>query len=75
MNSSRVNISEHAFNLTKTLVFAVFQVGLPIIQIPTAISDIKELFTPCLEVMISSKNRQVFIDDVSDLTLQIIVDG
>jgi len=38
-------------------------------------SDTKSLNTSLLEVMISSKNKHVFICDLSDLTLQIIFDA
>jgi len=38
-------------------------------------SDSQSLNTSLLEVMISSKNKSVFICDLSDLTLQIIVDA
>jgi hypothetical protein len=38
-------------------------------------SDTQSLNTSLLEVMISSKNECVFICDLSDLTLQIIVDA
>jgi hypothetical protein len=38
-------------------------------------ADSKSLNTTLLEVMISSKNERVFIRDLSDLTLQIIIDA
>ena len=38
-------------------------------------SDTKSLITSLLEVVISSKNKPVFICDFSDLTLQIIFDA
>jgi len=50
-------------------------VELPNIQLPTALSDSKSINTSLLEVMICSKNKHVFIRDLSDLTLQIIFNG
>jgi len=70
--SSRVNIRELAFCFTITLLLAVSQVGLPSIIFPTTMSDSKSFNTSVLEVIISSKNKRVFIRDLSDLTLLII---
>ena len=53
----------------------VFGVGSTSVLILTAISDSKSFNTSSLEVMISSQNEHVFLRDLSDLTLQIIIDA
>jgi hypothetical protein len=73
--TSKVNISEPAFYLTITYPFTVTQIELRRVQIPTAMSDTKSLNPSFREVMISSKNQRVFIHDLSDLTLQIIINA
>jgi hypothetical protein len=70
--SSKVDIYEPAFHLTRTYLLTVTQIELRRVQFPTAMSDPKSLNTSLLEVMISSKNEHVFIRDLSDLTLQMI---
>jgi len=57
------------------LLSAVSRVGLPSLLILTAMLDLKSLNTSLLEVIISCKTEDVFICDLSDLTLQIIFDG
>jgi len=73
--SSKVNILEPAFYLTITYPLTVTQIELRRVQFPTAMSDTKSPNTSLLEVMISSKNKPVFIRDLSDLTLQIVFDA
>jgi len=73
--SCRVNIWEPAVCCTVSWPSAVFRVGLPRFQIPTAMSDLKSWNIWLLDVMISSKNERVFIRDFSDHTLQIIFDA
>jgi len=53
----------------------VLRVGSTSVLILTAMSDSKSLNTSLLEVMISSKSELVSIRDLSDLILQIILDG
>ena len=52
-----------------TYPLTVIQIEFPTIQVPTAMLDTKSLNTSLLEVMISSKNKRVFIRDLSHLTL------
>jgi len=73
--SIRVNIQEAAVCFAVSLLSAVFLVGLPWCQIPTAMSDWKSLNISLLEMMVSSKNDCVFFRDLCDLTLQIIFDA
>ena len=56
-----------------SLLSADFRVGLPSIPILTAMSDSKSLNTSLLEVMTSSKDRCVFIRDLSLITMEIIL--
>jgi len=70
-----VSILEPAVCYTITLLSAVFRVGLPCILIFTTMSDLQSLNKSLLQVVISSKNKRVFIRDLSDLTLQIIFDA
>jgi len=72
--SSGVDIYEPAFCFTIMLLSAISQVGLHSFLIPTTMSDLKSHNTLLLEAMISCKNEDVFIHDLSDLTLQIIFD-
>jgi len=51
------------------------QMELDIVLIASTMSDSKSLNNSLLEVMISSKNEDAFIRDLSNLTLQIIVDS
>jgi len=51
------------------------QMELDIFLIASTMSDSKSLNNSLLEVMISSKNEDAFIRDLSNLTLQIIVDS
>jgi len=60
------------FYLTILLLLTVLQLELRSFQIPTTMLDSQSINPSLLEVMISSKNEQVFICDLSDLTLQII---
>jgi len=60
---------------TVSLFSAVLRVVLPSFLTSTALSDTNYLNTSLLEVMISSKNEQVFIRHFSDLALQIIFDA
>jgi hypothetical protein len=53
----------------------VTQIELRTVQFPTTISDTKSLNTSLLEVIIPSINARVFIRDLSDLTLHIIIDA
>jgi len=73
--SCRVNIYAAAVYLTVSLLSAVFPVGLPGMQIVTAMSDSKSLNISLPGVLISSKNQHVFIRDLGDLSLQIIFDA
>ena len=50
-----------------------FQLQLPSHLIPTVMSDSQSLNSSLLEVMISSTNECVFIRDLNNLTLQIIL--
>jgi len=72
--SCRVNIYEPAVGFTVSLFSAVSRVGIPSILISTAMSNTKSFNTSLLEGMISSKNERVFIRDLGDLILLIIVD-
>jgi len=71
--SSKVSIWEPVFYLSITYALTVTQMELPRVQFPTAMSDTESLNTLLLEVMISSKNKPVFIRDLGDFTLPIIV--
>jgi len=73
--SCRANIQEPAVCITVPLPLAVFRLGLPRFLIPTAMSGSKSLNTSLLEVIVSSRNEHVFIRDLSDLTLQIVMDA
>jgi len=73
--SCRVNIWDPAVCWTVLLPSAVIRVGFPIFPIPTGRSDSKSLNSSLFEVMISSKNEPVFVRYLSDLTLQIVLDG
>jgi len=73
--SSKADIYEEAFYLTRTYLLTVTLIELRRVQFPTARSDTKSLNTSLLEVMISSKNEHVFIRNLSDHTLQIIFDA
>jgi len=73
--SCRVYISEPTVCCTVSLPLAVFRVGLPSSLIPTTMSDSQLLNTSLLEVMISSNNKPVFIRELSDLALQIILNA
>jgi len=73
--SCRVNIYEPAVCFTVSLPSAVFRVGLPTFLIPTAMSGSKSLNTSLLEVIISSRYELGFIRDLSDFTLQIVLDA
>jgi len=53
----------------------VTKIELPQVQFPTAMSDTTSLNISLLAVMISSENEPVFIHDLSDLTLQMILDA
>jgi len=70
--TSRVNISQPAIRSTITLLSAVTPGIIPIIFIPTVMSDSQSLNTSMLEVIIYPKNERVFIRDLTDLSLQII---
>jgi len=72
--SRRVNIWKPAGCFSVSFLSAVFRVGFPCIIILTTTSESKSLNSSLLEVMISSKNEQVFIRDLRDLTLQIVFD-
>ena len=72
--SSRVNIYEPAICCTIDLLSAVTQVVLPSFHFPTAMSVSQSVNTWMLEVMSSSKNEGVFIRDLSDVTIQIVID-
>jgi hypothetical protein len=58
-----------------TYPLTVTQIELRRVRFPTAMSDTKSLNTSWLDVMISSKNKRVFIRDLSDLILQIVFDA
>jgi hypothetical protein len=70
--SCGVQFSETAVWYTVMLLWAVFRGGLPSFLILTAMLDSQSLNTPLLKVMISSKNEDVFICNLSDSTLQSI---
>ena len=72
--SSRVYIWEPAIFSTIPYQLTSCQFQWPSRPIPTAMSDSQSLNTSLLEVLISSKNKCVFIRDLKDLTLQIIFD-
>jgi len=71
-SSSRVNIWELAFCVSETFLSAVSQFWLPSLLIPAAMSDSTSINTSLQEVIISCKNKHIFIRDLSDLTLRII---
>jgi len=73
--SCRVDISEPAICFTASLPLAPFRVRLRRFLIPTDMSDWKSLHTALVEVMIPSKDKRVFIRDMSDLTLHIVIDA
>jgi len=73
--SCRVNIEEPAVCFSVSLFSAVFRVELPRFLISTSLLDTRLLNTSLLGVMISSRNEHVFIRDLSDFTLQIIIDA
>jgi len=73
--SSKVNILKPAFYLTIVLLLTDSQVELHYFQIPTMMSHSKSFNTLLLEVKGSSKNKSLGIRTLSDLTLQIILDG
>jgi len=73
--SSKVDIQEAAFYLTKAYLLTVTQIESPRVQFPTTMSDTRSLNTSLLEVLISSKNERVLIRDLCDLTLQIVFDA
>jgi len=70
--SCRVNSEELAVCFGVSLLSAVVRVGLPSIQIPTAMSRSISLNISLPEVMICSRNESLFIRDLSNLTKQII---
>jgi len=70
-----VDMSEPAVWFVVSLPSAVFRVRIPSFLILTAMSDSQSLNISLLEVMISSKNKRVFIRDLSNLTLQIIFEA
>jgi len=74
-SSSTVNIYEPGVCFTVMLLSAVSQVGLPRFPIPIAMSDLQSLNSSLLKVIISSKNEPVFICDLRDFPLQIIIDA
>jgi hypothetical protein len=53
----------------------VTQIELRRVQFPFAMSDLKSLNTLLPEVIISSQNKRIVICDLSDLTLQIMLDA
>jgi hypothetical protein len=53
----------------------VSQLELHSLHLHTAMSDSKSINTLLLDVMISSKIEQVFVCDLTELTLQIIFDA
>jgi len=73
--SSKVYIWELAIYLSITYPLTVIRIELRRVQFPTVMSDTKSLNTSLLELMISSKDKCVFIRDLSDLTLQITFDA
>jgi len=73
--SRKVNMLESPVCYTVTLLSTVFRVKLSSFLILTIMSDSICLNTSLLEFMISSKNKLVFIPDLSDLILQIIFDA
>jgi len=73
--SSRVNIYKPVVRSTITLLSAVAWVELPSFLISSTLSDSQSLNTSLLDGMISSKNEQVFIHDLSDLTLEMLFDA
>jgi len=73
--SCRGNIEDPAVCFAVWLLSAVFRVCSPSFLIPNAMLESKFLNTSWFEVMITSKDKSVFIRDLSDLTLQIIFDA
>jgi len=73
-SSSRVDIEETAICCTMTLLSAVTQAVIRSFLIPAAMSDSQSLNTSMVEVMIPSRNKRVFIRDLSDLTFRIVFD-
>jgi len=70
----KVNIYEPAFYSTITLLLTATELELPSCQIPTAMSDSQCLNTSLLQIMVSPKNKRVFIHNWNHLTLQITFD-
>jgi len=73
--SSRVNIFEPAFYFGIMSILTVSQVKLHSFQIHTAMLDSKLLNTSLIEVIVYSKNAHVFICDLSNVTLNIILNA
>jgi len=73
--SSRVDIYKPAICWTITWLLAVTRVVLSSFLIPTAMSNSQSLNTSMLEVVISAKNERVIIQDLSDHTLQIVLNA
>jgi len=73
--TSKDNIYKPAFYLTIKYLLTVIQVKLRRFQFPTAISDSKSSNTSLPEEIVASKNECVFISNLSNLTLQIIVNA
>jgi len=73
--SCRVNIWEPVVSITVSLFYSVSRVRKPSIVISTAMCDTRSVNTSLVEVMVSSKNKRVFIRNLSDHTLEIIVDA
>jgi len=74
-HSSGANIEHTMIHFTITNLVTSSHVELCSFQIPTNMSDSKSFNTLRLGVMISSKNENDFVCDLSDLTVQIIFDA
>jgi len=71
--SSRVNIEAPVFYSRIMSLWTVLQLELHSLQHPTAMWDSQSINTSLLQVMIYSKREQIFIPNLTDLTLQIIL--
>jgi len=73
--SCNINIQDPVLFRTISNLLTVIQVEVLKAQYSTTTSDTKSLNTSLLEIMISSKNKRIFIRHLSDLTLLIIFDS
>ena len=73
--SSRVDTLDSAFCCTTRSLLRVFHIKISSFQIPTAMSDSECLHMFLVGLVISSKDESVFIGDLSNPILQIVLDA